>query len=65
MDWDRVWDVLPHYLIVVLLVVSVTTILDFVFDGMTTLTLVGIAIVIAALYPTAVKMLGYAPDSWN
>jgi hypothetical protein len=65
MDWSRFFELLPHYLAnLVLVVLAITALRRFAGDlGFVVELVVVVAIVL--VYPTIVRALGVAPSAWD
>lgn len=65
MNWSRFFELLPHYLAnLILVVLAITALRRFAGDlGFVVELLVVVAIVL--VYPTVVRELGVAPSAWD
>lgn len=65
MDAESIRQLAPHYLLMLVLLVAVTTVLRAVAPGLGFGVLVMVAILVGVLYPVAVHLLGVAPEPWQ
>lgn len=58
-------QLLPHYVVLILLLMVVITVVRAVLPGLGFWVTFGIALVISILYPFAARALGVAPEPWQ
>lgn len=65
MDWEAIWDLLPHWLAMFFLMGAVVIIRDLYFPEVSLWVILIIAILVGLSYPQAVRRLGVAPAAWE
>ncbi len=64
-DTDKIKSLLPHYAVMLVVVLLTTSILRTVLGEVSLVVEFGVILVIVLAYPFVVRRLGYAPDVWK
>jgi len=64
-DTDKIRALLPHYAVMLVVVIATTSILRAVLSDVNLIIEFAVILVIVFAYPFVVRRLGYAPDAWD
>lgn len=64
-DWDTIRALLPHYAVMLVVVIATTSVLRAVLSDVNLILEFAVVLVIVFAYPFVVRRLGYAPDVWD
>ena len=62
---DRLREMLPHYIAIVVLILLTLWIADLLIDDLSGVARLALAAIVALLYPVVIRQLGLAPDAWT
>lgn len=64
-DWDKIRALLPHYAVMLVVVIATTSVLRAVLSDVNLIIEFAVVLVIVFAYPFIIRRLGYAPDVWD
>ena len=65
MDWGNLRQVLPHYVVLVLILLLVLSVLRSFVPDLNIWIQLAVAVIVGIVYPQLIRMLGLAPDAWK